>query len=124
MLRFRPIFLLLLAFAIPAAATPKRPDLRKLLAQPQTKPEPYIPARAGWDGPEQNPKATLYFQELAALNSPQANRATLLNVLIPDWRVIVVLLAIIFVLRYFRKATSGPFQASHKQPPGEVPRAA
>src|SRR5512146_2450431 len=50
-LRFRPIILLLLAFAVPAAATPKRPDLKEMLAQPQAKPDPYIPARAGWDGP-------------------------------------------------------------------------
>ncbi|MDT8071099.1 MAG: hypothetical protein ROO76_23320 [Terriglobia bacterium] len=124
MLRFRPIILLLLAFAVPAAATPKRPDLKEMLAQPQAKPDPYIPARAGWDGPEQNPETTVYFQELAAINSPQANRAALLDLLVPDWRTVVALMAAIFLLRYFRRTTPAASVASHKQPPGDVPRAA
>ncbi len=124
MLRLHIFFLLLLTFAIPAAATPKRPDLKKLLFQPQTKPEPYVPARAGWEGPEQNPKSVAYFQQLAALDSSQANRATLFNILIPDWRVIISLLATIFVLRCLRRATPDQLQASHQQPPGDIPRAA
>lgn len=124
MLRLRPIFLLLLTVAIPAAATPKRPDLKKLLAHPQTKPEPYIPARAGWDGPEQNPKSIAYFHELAGANSAEANRSALVNLLIPDWRVLISLLATIFVLRYLKRTTPGTSQASHQQPPGEIPRAA
>lgn len=122
--RLRPIFLLLLAFSIPAAATPKRPDLKKLLSQPQTKSEPYIPARAGWDGPEQNPQSVIYLQQLAALDSAQANRATLFNLLVPDWRVVLSLLATIFVLRYLKRTTSEASQASHEQPTGEIPRAA
>ncbi len=124
MLRLRPIFLLLLAVAIPAAATPKRPDLKKLLAHPQTKPEPYIPARAGWDGPEQNSKSIVYLQELASSNSAEANRAALVNLLIPDWRVLISLLATIFVLRSLKKTTPDGSEASHQQPPGEIPRAA
>jgi hypothetical protein len=123
-LRLRPIILTVLALVLPAMGTPKRLDLKKLLAQPQAKPQPYIPARAGWDGPEQNPKPALYFQELAAINSPQANRATLLDLLIPDWRVVVALLAAIFLLRYFRKTTPETPQASHQQPPGDITRAA
>ena len=122
--RLRTALLILLAFVIPAAATPKRPDLKKLLAQPQVKPEPYIPARAGWDGPEQNPKSIAYFQQLTELDSAQANRATLFNILLPDWRVLLSLLATIFVLRYLKKATPEASQASHQQPPGEIPRAA
>jgi hypothetical protein len=110
--------------AIPAFATPKRPDLKKLLAQPQTKPQPYTPARAGWDGPEQNPKSIAYFQQLAAPTSPQATRATLLDLLIPDWRIAIGLFATIFVLRYLRRTTPGHSQASHQQPPEEIPRAA
>ncbi|MGE5112622.1 MAG: hypothetical protein ACM3JB_17285 [Acidobacteriaceae bacterium] len=124
MLRLRPIFFLLLAVAIPAAATPKRPDLKKLLAQPQTKPGPYIPARAGWDGPEQNPRSIAYLQQLSAVNSPQGNRATLLNILIPDWRFIIALLATIFVLRYLRGTTWKAPRASHQQPRGDIPHAA
>lgn len=124
-LHLRPIFfLLLLAIAIPATATPKRPDLKKLLFQPQTRTEPYIPARAGWDGPEQNPKSVNYFQQLTALNASQANRNILFNILIPDWRVIITLLATIFVLRYLKKTTPGASPASDQQPPGEIPRAA
>jgi hypothetical protein len=115
---------LLLTFAIPAAATPKRPDLKKLLDQPQVKPEPYIPARAGWGGPEQNPKTVAYFQQLTAIDSSQANRATLLNILIPDWRVILSLLLTIFVLRHLKKTTPEAAEASHQEPPGNIPRAA
>jgi hypothetical protein len=123
-LRLRSILLLLLAFAIPAVATPKRPDLKKLLSQPQTRPEPYVPARAGWDGPEQSPKSVAYLQQLTALDSSQANRATLFNILIPDWRVILSLMATIFVLRYLKKTTPEVPQASHQEPPGDIPRAA
>ncbi len=114
----------MLALAVSAAATPKRPDLKKLLEQPQTKAQPYVPARAGWDGPEQNPKSVAYFQQLTALDSSQANRATLFNILIPDWRVIISLLATIFVLRYVKRTTPEAPQASHQGPPGDTPRAA
>lgn len=124
MLRLPPIFLVLLALAIPAVATPKRPDLKKLLSQPHAKPDAYVPARAGWDGPEQNQKSAAYFQQLTALDSAQANRSTLFNILIPDWRVLISLLASIFVLRYLKKTTPEASQASHQQPPGEIPRAA
>lgn len=120
----RPIFLLLLALAVPAAATPKRPDLKKLLAQPQNKSVPYVPSRAGWDGPEQNPKSVVYLQQLTALDSVQANRATLFNILIPDWRVVLSLLAAILLLRSLKWATPKAPQASHQQPPGGISRAA
>lgn len=115
---------MLIAFAIPCAATPKRPDLKKLLSQPQAKPEPYMPARAGWDGPEQNPKSVAYFQQLTALDAAQANRITLFNILIPDWRIILALLSTILVLRSMKRATPESPQASHLQPRGDIPRAA
>lgn len=124
MLRLHPIFLLLLALAVPAAATPKRPDLKKLLALPQTKSSPYVPARAGWDGPEQNPRSVVYLQQLTALDSAQANRATLFNILIPDWRVVLLLLAAILMLRSVKRTTPGTPQASHLELPGDISRAA
>ena len=117
--------MLTLALAMPALATPKRLDLKKLLAQPQPKRQQFVPARAGWDGPEQNPRAAVYFQQLSTPNSPQAMKATLLKVLVPDWRVVLALLSVILLLRYLRTmATPKESPASHPKPSTDVPRAA
>jgi hypothetical protein len=100
-------------------------DLKKLLAEPQPKRQQFVPARAGWDGPEQNAKAAVYFQQLSTPNSPQAMKATLLNVLVPDWRVVLALLSVIFLLRHLRtRATPKERLASPPEPSTDVPRAA
>jgi hypothetical protein len=123
--QLRRIGLVLLAagLTVPAFATPKRLDLKKLLAQPPPKRQQYVPARAGWDGPEFSPKSGAYFQQFGQ-DSPQAARATLLKLLVPDWRVFFALLGVILVLRQLRKTTPGREPASHQQPSTDIPRAA
>ncbi len=111
--------------ALPSQATPIKPDLKKLLAQPQPKKLDYIPARAGWDGPEQRPpESNVYLQKYAPAASAHAMRASLLAAAVPDWRAILALAALIFLLRWFRKASRDEAPSSQQQPPADVTRAA
>ncbi len=110
---------------VPSYATPIKLDLKKLLAQPQPKKLDYIPARAGWDGPEQRPpESNVYLQRYAPAASAHAMRASLLAAAVPDWRAVLGLIALIFVLRWTRKASRGEVPSSQQQPPVNEPRAA
>jgi len=88
--------------AVQAHATPLQPDVRRmaaLAAQPQPH---FVPARAGWDGPElaqqPAPRAELY-----AIGAAQrAMRASLLAAALPDWRAVGALAAAILLLRWLR----------------------
>lgn len=115
------LLLLIFAFAAvsrPAEATPIRLDLKKVLAQPQPEPPAFIPARAGWDGPE-TPAAdvanayTLHYGPQASAN---ALRQSLIAAAVPDWRAVVAIVVMIFVLRRVRKATSDRAETSYEQP--------
>ncbi len=111
--------------ALPSHATPIKPDLKKLLSQPQAKTPEYIPARAGWNGPEQRePSENIYVQRFGPTASARAVRASLMAAAMPDWRVVLGLVLAIFLLRRVRKASPVEVAASHQQPPAEVPRAA
>jgi hypothetical protein len=85
---------------IPAHATPIRPDVQRLLSQPQA-PAQFVPARAGWQGPETPPVP----REAVALRpstAAKAMRASLLAAAIPDpWAVLAIAAAILF-LRWMR----------------------
>src|SRR5438067_12555136 len=97
-------FMLLAASA--AEATPvdaKLPQMVKDALRPQT---PYIPARAGWDGPMvKNPAvAQLNVTEmLAQANHMRAMREALREAAIPDPRIAGGLVALIFLLRELRQ---------------------
>jgi hypothetical protein len=95
------LFLMFAALAQGTAhASPIPPDIKRMLAQPQTEPVKFEPARAGWNGPEMTP-ATLP----AALSSAARVRAihrTLALVMTPDPRAVFAILAAIVVLRKLR----------------------
>jgi hypothetical protein len=111
--------------SVPGHATPIKPNLKKLLAQPAPKKPAYIPARAGWDGPEQRtPEPNLYTQRYAPQASARAMKASLLAAAIPDWRAVLGVVLVIFLLRRLRRASPAETPASHQQPQADVPRAA
>ncbi len=93
--------------AIQAQATPIRPDIRKLVSQPQQDSSAeFMPARAGWDGPEMprrmrevNPALAIYDSTATA----RAARAALLQAAIPDPRALLGIVTVIFLLRILRK---------------------
>jgi len=111
--------------ALPARATPIKPDLKKLLAQPAPKKTEYIPARAGWDGPEQRtPESNVYTQNYGPAATSRAMKASLLAAAVPGWQAVLSLIALIFLLRRLRKTSQVESPASQQEPPSEVPRAA
>jgi hypothetical protein len=108
-----------------AQATPIKPDLKKLLSQPQPKKLEYVPARAGWDGPEQpSPESDTFTQHYSSEASSRAIRASLLAAAVPDWRAVFAVVVVIFLLRRLRKASPDQAAASHQRPPADIPRAA
>ena len=99
---------LFLFFAvIEAHATPIQPDLRKLISEPQQDwTAQFMPARAGWEGPEmaQNPQRSNPTLEMySAAASAHARRAALLEAAIPDPRAVLGIIAVIFLLRLLRR---------------------
>jgi hypothetical protein len=121
LLRRLAVALLAMGLVVPAFATPKHLDLKKLLSQPQPKRQEFIPARAGWDGPEQVVKPNAYAQHFETDGDVRAEWTALL---LPDWRVALLLAALIFGLRQFRRATPQEQPASYQQPPADKLRAA
>jgi hypothetical protein len=81
---------------VPAGATPIRPDLKRLLAEPQAT-QQFVPARAGWQGPETPTPPPVH-----ADATSRAVRASLWAAAIPDpLAVLGIALAILF-LRWVR----------------------
>jgi hypothetical protein len=122
LLRNIGVALLALVATVPAFATPKRLDLKKLLAQPQQRRQEFVPARAGWDGPEQVVRPNAYMQHMEA--STRDLGSEWMALLIPDWRIALLLGAAIIGLRQFRRTTPAPREASYEQPPADTLRAA
>jgi hypothetical protein len=122
LLRRITVAVLVIGIAAPAFATPKRLDLKKLLAQPQQKRQEFVPARAGWDGPEQVVKPNAYAQHFESGSLDL--RAEWMALLRPDWRVALVLVGLIFGLRQLRRTTAKPQEASYQQPPADTLKAA
>jgi hypothetical protein len=95
-------FFVLLA-AISAQAAPIRPDIRKLVSQPQESNAGFMPARAGWDGPEMPRQAP---SEVNPALDPsvarRANEAALVEAATPDARAVLGIIAIIFLLRILK----------------------
>lgn len=95
-------FLLFLA-AMQSEATPIRPNVKKLLSQPEQTEIHLGPARAGWNGPEiaqsSDPSALALF---GTATDAQEVRESLISAFIPDPRAVAFLLAVILLLRQFR----------------------
>jgi len=96
--------------------------LKKLLSQPQPKRQEFIPARAGWDGPEQVIKPNAYAQHFES--GGRDVRAEWTALLLPNWRVALLLAALIFGLRQLRRTTPHKQATSYQQPPSDKLRAA
>jgi hypothetical protein len=87
-------------------ASPIRPDVRKLLSQPPIQMPQYVPARAGWNGPEIStarsaPNPT--FESLSPAATEREVRSTLMAMMMPDLRILALLALVILLLRRIRK---------------------
>ena len=98
---------LLFAALMHSEATPIRPDLKKMLAQPQ-EPAEYPLARAGWNGPETTPppevnsNATL--ERLGPAASAHEAHRSIKTAAVPDFRAVAGILLCILLLRRIRSA--------------------
>ncbi len=93
-----------IAFCAPATATPIKPDIKKLVAEPQQPQTPYMPARAGWNGPEmQKVPVDAAPPAFSHAGTARAIRASLLAAIVPDWRMALALAIAIFVLRRLQR---------------------
>jgi hypothetical protein len=96
-----------LAVSAKVHASPIRPDLKKVLAQPPAVMPQFIPARAGWNGPEittarSAPNPT--YEALRAPGDPRALQLSLLTTMVPDFRIIALLgLMIVLLRRVYRR---------------------
>ncbi len=82
--------------------TPIRPDVKKLVNQPQQQEMQFAPARAGWNGPEMARSDAPSLALFGAASDPAAVRESLMSAFIPDPRAIALLAALILLLRQFR----------------------
>lgn len=120
-------FLAFLALAAgEAQATPITPDVRKLLADPQPPPMPYEPARAGWNGAEVQPAPAAVPVGFTSTAQVQAVRRALAVVLLPDPRVLGVIVLSILLLRKLRRQRerAADYGASGDGSRFELPQAA
>jgi hypothetical protein len=136
---------LALVLAASGFAAPIKPDLNKLLAEPKDPPAQYVPARAGWSGPESPPRAQARYNPGLESINPAANasamRSALLALAMPDLRAVAAIALIILLLRRMRnrapaRALSAPktmaaaanaitpAKAATATPPGEELRPA
>jgi len=85
-----------------ANATPIRPDIRKVVAESQTRPPQMPSARAGWNGPEMRPES----RTIAALDPAitlRSNKAALITAAIPDPRALFAVAIIIILMRTLKR---------------------
>jgi hypothetical protein len=91
-----------LALGASAHASPIRPDLKKILAQPPAVMPQFVPARAGWNGPEiatakSAPNATL--ESLSPAGTARVVQSSLVTTMVPDFRIVALLGFMILLLR-------------------------
>jgi hypothetical protein len=85
-----------------AWAFPMKPDIKLLLDQAKQPRQHYVPARAGWNGPEEKasdaaPNAT--YDQLRREATPAELKQQLIAAAIPDWRIVLALMVMILGLR-------------------------
>ena len=106
---FKSIFVAL-TFIGQVWAFPMQPNIKVLLDQAKQPRPHYVPARAGWNGPEEKsadavPNPT--YDELRREPSAAEIRHQLLATAVPDWRVFSAILAMIVMLRSIKSANPG-----------------
>jgi hypothetical protein len=84
-------------------ALPIKPKIEDVIKEAKKPPERFIPARAGWNGPEEKsaiaaPNAT--YDRLRKSMSPEAARLQLLQAAKPDWRLLLCISGVILFWRY------------------------
>jgi hypothetical protein len=89
--------------AAPLYALPIKPKIEDVIKEAKKPPEKFVPARAGWNGPEEKsavaaPNAT--YDRLRRSMSPEAARLQLLQAAKPDWRLLLCVVGVIFFWRY------------------------
>jgi hypothetical protein len=90
---------------VPLHALPIKPRIEDVIREAKKPPEKFVPARAGWNGPEEKsavaaPNAT--YERLRQSMSPEAARMQLLQAAKPDWRLLLAVAGVIFFWRYKR----------------------
>jgi hypothetical protein len=99
------ILFFVLLFCGSAFALPMKPDIEKLLKEAQRPQERFVPARAGWNGPEEKSSAAepnLTYEALRAERTPAEMRQQFFAVAMPDWRILVAICGLIIALRMFK----------------------
>jgi hypothetical protein len=131
------ITLAALMFAGQAWAFPMKPDVKALIQEAKRPPLHFVPARAGWNGPEENvgaPAVNATYEDLRREPTPEQKRAQLIAAAVPDWRVCAGILLCIAMLRALkgkradsrlaRPATVLEFPASAMAKSAEISEAA
>ncbi len=95
------VLLAALLFASAAQATPIRPDLKKLVTAPPPSRESFVPARAGWNGPEMSPDAPNPVLQYLLRRPPVWQEVA--SIAVPDWRLVALLGLAILLLRTLRR---------------------
>jgi len=83
-----------------------KPDIKALLNEAKRPHQKFIPARAGWDGPEEKSAVATVnptYEQLRHEPSPAELREILLSAATPDWRICLMIGAIIATSRAMRQ---------------------
>ncbi len=95
-----------------AQATPVEPSIHQILAQPQSPPQPFPLARAGWKGPEtpRSPQAARnpILETFGVAAQRREFERGLLAAAIPDPRAVAAVLTVILVLRRSKHQAAKP----------------
>ena len=91
--------LLMFFSAVDAEATPIRPNIRKIVRESQARKPDFVPARAGWNGPEMQHQVVHIDPALDPTITLRANKAALLTAAIPDLRAVFAVVLVIFLMR-------------------------
>jgi hypothetical protein len=117
--------LIILIFAAPLSASPIRPTAKQILRDARPAGQNFIPARAGWNGPESQTAKSVnpLMQRFQPGAQADANRESLLALVLPDPRLWSMLLGVIVALRLLHqraeRRTRRPVLV--EQPPAEQP---
>jgi hypothetical protein len=123
-----------LMFVAQAWAFPMKPDVKALIQEAKQPQQHFVPARAGWNGPEEASQAALNptLEDLRREPTPAQRRARLIAAATPDWRVLAAIALCIGFIRVSRKpstrssrpATILPFPTTVIAKPAEISDAA
>ena len=115
----------LLAFSAITYATPIHPTAKQILKDARPAGQEFIPARAGWNGPENRKTSSVnpLMERFRPAAQARANRESFLAMVTPDVRLWGFLAWLIFSLRmlHLRAERRAVRPVLVKQPPAEQP---